>query len=68
MPQFESGSFTFRELPVLGTVCIPYPVPFKLLGDEAKGWCAQCAGALLARPGEPRFAGLTPCTSHQDCA
>ena len=31
---FESGEFSFKSLPFK----IPYPVPFKLLGDEAKGW------------------------------
>ena len=31
---FESGVFSFKALPFR----IPYPVPFKLLGDEAKGW------------------------------
>jgi hypothetical protein len=31
---FESGEFSFKALPFK----IPYPVPFELLGDEAKGW------------------------------
>ena len=30
---FQEASFEFRSLPF----AIPYPVPFKLLGDEAKG-------------------------------
>lgn len=31
---FQEALFEFKALPVT----IPYPVPFKLLGDEAKGW------------------------------
>mmetsp|Transcript_28894 Transcript_28894/g.41176 ORF Transcript_28894/g.41176 Transcript_28894/m.41176 type:complete len:578 (-) Transcript_28894:42-1775(-) len=31
---FQEALFEFRDLPFT----IPYPVPFKLLGDEAKGW------------------------------
>ena len=31
---FEMGEFSFKALPFR----IPYPVPFALLGDEAKGW------------------------------
>lgn len=29
-----SAAFTFNALPFK----VPYPVPFRLLGDEAKGW------------------------------
>ncbi len=32
---FESGEFVFTQPFQLR---FPYPVPFKLLGDEAKGW------------------------------
>lgn len=32
--QFDRAAFTFKLLPFK----IPYPVPFKLLGDERKGW------------------------------
>ncbi|XP_072984228.1 probable plastid-lipid-associated protein 12, chloroplastic isoform X1 [Typha latifolia] len=32
--QFDRAAFSFRFLPFK----VPYPVPFKLLGDEAKGW------------------------------
>ncbi|EFN58006.1 hypothetical protein CHLNCDRAFT_142183 [Chlorella variabilis] len=32
--QFDRAAFTFKSLPFK----IPYPVPFKLLGDERKGW------------------------------
>jgi hypothetical protein len=31
---FQEAMFEFRDLPLQ----IPYPVPFRLLGDEAKGW------------------------------
>eukprot|EP00245_Coleochaete_scutata_P005884 TRINITY_DN19859_c0_g1_i1.p1 TRINITY_DN19859_c0_g1~~TRINITY_DN19859_c0_g1_i1.p1 ORF type:complete len:431 (-),score=75.34 TRINITY_DN19859_c0_g1_i1:392-1684(-) len=32
--QFDRAAFDFKALPFK----VPYPVPFKLLGDEAKGW------------------------------
>jgi PAP_fibrillin len=32
--QFDNASFDFKALPFK----IPYPVPFRLLGDETKGW------------------------------
>ncbi|XP_059430074.1 probable plastid-lipid-associated protein 12, chloroplastic [Corylus avellana] len=32
--QFDRAAFSFRFLPFK----VPYPVPFRLLGDEAKGW------------------------------
>lgn len=32
--RFDRAAFTFKFLPFK----VPYPVPFKLLGDEAKGW------------------------------
>ncbi|ONK57236.1 uncharacterized protein A4U43_C10F18000 [Asparagus officinalis] len=32
--QFDRAAFSFKFLPFK----VPYPVPFKLLGDEAKGW------------------------------
>lgn len=32
--QFDRAAFSFRFLPFK----FPYPVPFRLLGDEAKGW------------------------------
>ena len=32
--QFDKAAFAFRALPFK----LPYPVPFKLLGDETKGW------------------------------
>ena len=31
---FQDARFEFKNNPIV----IPYPVPFKLLGDEAKGW------------------------------
>ena len=34
--QFETAAFNLRFLPQ--GVTIPYPVPFRLLGDERKGW------------------------------
>jgi hypothetical protein len=39
---FQSAAFEFK-----GTkFSVPYPVPFKLLGDEAKGW-VQGGGRAL---------------------
>lgn len=35
---FSGGGFTSAELPFFGRIRVPYPVPFKLLGDEARGW------------------------------
>ncbi|GAX78326.1 hypothetical protein CEUSTIGMA_g5768.t1 [Chlamydomonas eustigma] len=32
--QFDNAAFHFKALPFT----IPYPVPFRLLGDETKGW------------------------------
>jgi PAP_fibrillin len=32
--QFDRAAFDFKALPFK----IPYPVPFKLFGDETKGW------------------------------
>ncbi|CAN1174957.1 Probable plastid-lipid-associated protein 12, chloroplastic [Linum perenne] len=32
--KFDKAAFSFKFLPFK----VPYPVPFKLLGDEAKGW------------------------------
>ncbi|KAH6767711.1 Plastid-lipid associated protein PAP / fibrillin family protein [Perilla frutescens var. hirtella] len=32
--RFDRASFSFKFLPFK----VPYPVPFRLLGDEAKGW------------------------------
>ncbi|GAB2229343.1 hypothetical protein Droror1_Dr00023482 [Drosera rotundifolia] len=32
--QFDKAAFSFKFFPFK----VPYPVPFKLLGDEAKGW------------------------------
>ncbi|KAK9157165.1 hypothetical protein Scep_003739 [Stephania cephalantha] len=32
--RFDKAAFSFRFLPFK----VPYPVPFRLLGDEAKGW------------------------------
>ena len=32
--QFDTAAFNFKALPLT----VPYPVPFRLLGDERKGW------------------------------
>lgn len=32
--RFDRAAFSFKILPFK----VPYPVPFRLLGDEAKGW------------------------------
>lgn len=36
--RFSGGWLEAYRLPVVGRVRVPYPVPFDLLGDEAKGW------------------------------
>lgn len=41
IPQFDRAAFNFRFLPFT----IPYPVPFRILGDERKVGCAA-----LCRP------------------
>lgn len=38
--QFDRAAFTFKFLPFT----VPYPVPFKLLGDETKVRCAALSG------------------------
>ncbi len=44
-PQFDRAGFYFRALPWL---VVPYPVPFRLLGDERKGWIdITCAAPSL---------------------
>ncbi|PSR86871.1 Plastid-lipid-associated protein [Actinidia chinensis var. chinensis] len=44
--QFDRAAFSFKFLPFK----VPYPVPFRLLGDEAKGWLdttyLSCSGNL----------------------
>ena len=44
--QFDRAAFSFKFLPYK----VPYPVPFRLLGDEAKGWLdttyLSCSGNL----------------------
>ena len=50
--QFDRAAFSFRVLPVR----IPYPVPFRLLGDEAKvgaactNWCIDSDVLVLSTP------------------
>ncbi len=36
--QFDRAAFDFKRFPIK----IPYPVPFKLLGDETKVILRQC--------------------------
>lgn len=36
--QFDTAYFEFLNVPILGKLRLPYPVPFRLLGDEARGW------------------------------
>ena len=36
--QFDQAAFDIKFLPFK----IPYPVPFKLLGDETKVWLTPC--------------------------
>jgi hypothetical protein len=60
--QFDQAAFHFTFLPFT----IPYPVPFRLLGDERKvGWAARRLGGWAAaagrwRSGGARRAGLEP--------
>ncbi|KAM0891362.1 hypothetical protein ACQ4PT_026441 [Festuca glaucescens] len=45
---FDRAAFTFKFLPFK----VPYPVPFRLLGDEAKGWLDT---TYLSRSGNIRI-------------
>ncbi|KAG8080621.1 hypothetical protein GUJ93_ZPchr0007g4132 [Zizania palustris] len=46
--RFDRAAFSFKFLPFK----VPYPVPFKLLGDEAKGWLDT---TYLSRTGNIRI-------------
>ncbi|CAN6218770.1 unnamed protein product [Urochloa humidicola] len=46
--RFDRAAFTFKFLPFK----VPYPVPFRLLGDEAKGWLDT---TYLSRAGNIRI-------------
>ncbi|EOY32417.1 Structural molecule, putative isoform 2 [Theobroma cacao] len=46
--QFDRAAFSFKFLPFK----VPYPVPFRLLGDEAKGWLDT---TYLSRSGNLRI-------------
>lgn len=46
--RFDRAAFTFKFLPFK----VPYPVPFRLLGDEAKGWLDT---TYLSRSGNLRI-------------
>uniref|UniRef100_A0A0E0LKE7 Plastid lipid-associated protein/fibrillin conserved domain-containing protein n=1 Tax=Oryza punctata TaxID=4537 RepID=A0A0E0LKE7_ORYPU len=46
--RFDQAAFNFKFLPFK----VPYPVPFKLLGDEAKGWLDT---TYLSRTGNIRI-------------
>ncbi|XP_015865764.3 probable plastid-lipid-associated protein 12, chloroplastic isoform X1 [Ziziphus jujuba] len=46
--QFDRAAFSFKFLPLK----VPYPVPFRLLGDEAKGWLDT---TYLSRSGNLRI-------------
>uniref|UniRef100_A0ACD5ULT9 Uncharacterized protein n=1 Tax=Avena sativa TaxID=4498 RepID=A0ACD5ULT9_AVESA len=46
--RFDQAAFTFKFLPFK----VPYPVPFRLLGDEAKGWLDT---TYLSRSGNIRI-------------
>ncbi|XP_015694628.2 probable plastid-lipid-associated protein 12, chloroplastic [Oryza brachyantha] len=46
--RFDRAAFSFKFLPFK----VPYPVPFKLLGDEAKGWLDT---TYLSRSGNIRI-------------
>ncbi|KAK1680585.1 hypothetical protein QYE76_041433 [Lolium multiflorum] len=46
--RFDRAAFTFKFLPFK----VPYPVPFRLLGDEAKGWLDT---TYLSRSGNIRI-------------
>ena len=40
---FQDACFEFVQFPVT----IPYPVPFKLLGDEAKGYVSEGVDCMI---------------------
>uniref|UniRef100_A0A453CTS3 Plastid lipid-associated protein/fibrillin conserved domain-containing protein n=1 Tax=Aegilops tauschii subsp. strangulata TaxID=200361 RepID=A0A453CTS3_AEGTS len=52
--RFDRAAFAFKFLPFK----VPYPVPFRLLGDEAKGWLDT---TYLSRSGNIRISRGNKC-------
>ncbi|KAF5748800.1 plastid-lipid-associated protein 12 chloroplastic [Tripterygium wilfordii] len=59
--QFDEAAFSFKFLPFK----VPYPVPFRLLGDEAKGWLDT---TYLSSSGNLRISRGNKCRApHLSC-
>lgn len=58
--QFDRAAFSFKFLPFK----VPYPVPFRLLGDEAKGWLDT---TYLSQSGNLRISRGNKVTHHALC-
>lgn len=59
--QFDRAAFSFRFLPFK----VPYPVPFRLLGDEAKGWLDT---TYLSHTGNIRISRGNKCRELHLCS
>lgn len=58
--QFDTAAFSFKFLPFK----VPYPVPFRLLGDEAKGWLDT---TYLSPSGNLRISRGNKCRAPRLC-
>lgn len=58
--QFDRASFSFKFLPFK----VPYPVPFRLLGDESKGWLDT---TYLSQSGNIRISRGNKCREQHLC-
>lgn len=59
--QFDKAAFSFKFLPFK----VPYPVPFRLLGDEAKGWLDT---TYLSHTGNIRISRGNKCRELHLCS
>lgn len=59
--QFDRAAFSFKFLPFK----LPYPVPFRLLGDEAKGWLDT---TYLSPSGDLRISRGNKVNGHFVCS
>lgn len=59
--QFDRAAFSFKFLPFK----VPYPVPFRLLGDEAKGWLDT---TYLSHTGNIRISRGNKCRELHLCS
>lgn len=58
--RFDRAAFAFKFVPFK----VPYPVPFKLLGDEAKGWLDT---TYLSPTGNIRISRGNKCRAQLSC-